>query len=164
MANAPSSKPPKPLNVDYVNPFIEATCYVLRSMLNMEVERGAIYRKKGFQPSHEVSGLINFTGAASGTIVLGMCPEVAFEATGILTGDRPRQIDAQVVDAVGELTNIISGNAKAKLEQLQLSISLPCVIKGRQHAIPFPHGGVPIGIPFVSSAGPLCIEVCLVEA
>jgi chemotaxis protein CheX len=107
----------QPLNVDYVNPFIEATCHVLRTMLNMEVVRGTLYRKRGTKPSHDISGIINLSGAATGSIVLGMCPGVAIEAAHILVDTRPRRVDGVVIDAVGELTNIIAGNAKAKLEE-----------------------------------------------
>jgi chemotaxis protein CheX len=150
-------------NVDYVNPVIEATCSVLRSMLGMEVVRGAIYCKLNDKPAHDVSGVINLTGAAQGTIVLSMSANVAIEATRILTGDKPERVDATVVDAVGELANIIAGNAKAKLSQLSLSIGLPRVVKGRDYAIAFPEGGTPIAIPFECTTGPITLEVALVE-
>jgi chemotaxis protein CheX len=153
----------KSLNVDYVNPFIEATCHVLRTMLRMEVTRGPLYGKRDAQPSLEVSGIINMSGAADGTIVLGMSAGVAIEATRILAGETPRTVDAMVVDAIGELTNIIAGNAKSKLEALKLRISLPRVITGRRHAIAFPLGGTPIGIPFQCASGPITMEVSLVE-
>lgn len=151
-------------NVDYVNPVIEATCSVLRSMLGMEMVRGAIYCKPNDKPAHDISGIINLTGAAEGTIVVSMSAMVAIEAARILTGEKIDRVDSTVVDAVGELANIISGNAKAKLSQLSLSISLPRVVRGRDYAIAFPEGATPIGIPFECTAGPITLEVALVEA
>jgi chemotaxis protein CheX len=151
-------------NVDYVNPFIESTCHVVRTMLQMEVSRGQIYRKKDCRPSQDVSGIINFHGAATGVLAFGLSSRAALEATRILVGEEQRQINPTVIDAVGELANIIAGNAKAKLEELQLKISLPCVISGREHSIAFPEGGVAIGIPFQCSFGSIAIEVSMVAA
>lgn len=152
------------VNAEYINPFIDATHAVFRTMLNIELERGSLYLKQGLQPSHEISGIIGLTGAAKGTVLLGMGAQVALEATGILAGEHPSQIDAIVIDAVGELTNMIAGSAKTKLEQLRLSVSLPSVIAGRNHSVSFPTGATPIGIAFECEYGPLSLEVSLVDA
>jgi chemotaxis protein CheX len=152
------------VNAEHINPFIEAVHAVFRTMLNMNLERGRLYLKQGLQPSHEISGIIGLTGAAKGTVLLGMGAQVALKATGILAGEHPSHIDAMVIDAVGELTNMVAGSAKAKLEQLRLSVSLPSVIAGRNHSVSFPTGATPIGIGFESEYGPLSLEVSLVDA
>ena len=77
---------------------------------------------------------------------------------------RPEDIDSEVIAAIGELTNMIAGGAKTALADLQMSISLPSVIAGRNHTVSFPTGAVPIGIPFESKFGPLALEVSLVVA
>ena len=64
---------------------------------------------------------------------------------------------------MGELANIIAGSAKAKLENLKLSVSLPTVITGKGHCIEFPRKVTPICIPFDSEWGPVTVEVGLVE-
>ena len=73
-------------------------------------------------------------------------------------------IDHNVVDAVGELTNMIVGGAKAKLESLNMCMGLPTVVVGKNHTVVFPTGIRPIGIPFESDAGPFCLEVSLVDS
>ncbi len=40
--------------------------------------------------------------------------EVALEVTNILTQQRPEDIDSEVIDAIGELTNMIAGGAKPR--------------------------------------------------
>ncbi len=70
-------------------------------------------------------------------------------------------IDADVIDAIGELTNMIVGGAKSKLEELKMSIGLPTVIAGRNHAVAFPSGVTPLCIPFESMHGSFCLEVGL---
>lgn len=152
------------LNVDYINPFVESMVSVCRTMLQMELTREALYMKKGMQPSHEISGIIGLSGAAKGTVLLGMSKDVAIQATAILSGEPVEEINADVIDAVGELTNMIAGGAKGRLEQLNMSISLPTVIVGRNHTISFPTTSTAIGIPFKSLVGPISLEVSLVEA
>lgn len=151
-----------PIKIEFVNPFVEATFSVFRTMLKMELQRGALYLKEGFQPRHGISGIIGLSGSARGTVLLGMSAELAMEVTTLLTEQRPTYIDSEVIDAIGELTNMIAGAAKAKLAQLQMSISLPSVIAGMNHTVSFPTGAIPIGIPFESQYGPLSLEVSLV--
>jgi chemotaxis protein CheX len=154
----------QPLNVEFVNPFVESTYAVFRTMLGMQLKRGSLYLKQGFQPSHEISGIIGLSGRAQGVVLLGMGREVATEVTNFLTEQRPLDIDSDVIDAIGELANMIAGGAKTALADLQMSISLPSVIAGRNHTVSFPTGAPPIGIPFESPFGPLALEVSLVVA
>ena len=50
---------------------------------------------------------------------------------------KPIVIDGDVIDAVGELTNMVAGRAKAALEHLAMSLALPTVITGKNHVISF---------------------------
>jgi len=43
---------------------------------------------------------------------------------------RPDDLDRDVLDAIGELTNMIAGSEKTKLEQCQMTIGLPMVVCG----------------------------------
>lgn len=68
------------------------------------------------------------------------------------------EIDDDVVDAIGELTNMVAGVAKAELEEYELSASLPNVITGDQHEIHFPSNVTPICVHFETDWGPLTLE------
>jgi len=154
----------EPIKVEYINPFVEATQTVFRTMLQLEIQRGKLYLKQGMQPSHEVSGIIGLSGLAKGTVLLGMSLPVALHATGRLLGETPKSVTPEVIDAVGELTNMIAGSAKVSLESLNMSISLPSVIAGKNHTIAFPTGVAPIGIPFETEFGLVSLEVSLVDS
>ncbi len=151
------------MKVEYINPFITSTKLVFSTMLGIEITRGEIFAKKDPHPHHEVNGIINLSGKAKGTVVLSLDKDVALNATETMLQERPSEINADVVDAIGELTNIIAGGAKAKLEQFALSASLPNVITGKSRAIEFPSTATPISIPFDSPWGAVTIEVALVE-
>ncbi len=151
------------MKVEYINPFLLSTISVFDTMLNCKLERGVPYLKNGTQPQQVVSGVIGLSGKAQGTVVLGLSREAALSATEVLLQERPAEINADVTDAVGELVNIIAGNAKAKLEHLNMSVSLPTVITGKNHCVEFPTKVTPICIPFTSAWGDVTVEVGLLE-
>jgi CheY-specific phosphatase CheX len=106
---------------------------------------------------------IGFSGKAKGTVVLSAGREVALGVAESLLGERPAGINADVTDAMGEVANMIAGQAKAQLEQFAMSVSLPTVITGKGHCIEFPRNITPISIPFRCDWGSLALEVALVE-
>jgi chemotaxis protein CheX len=67
--------------------------------------------------------------------------------------------ETEMVDAVGELANMVAGAAKARLEAFELSVSLPSVITGKAHTVRFPSNVTPICVPFETGWGPLTLEV-----
>jgi chemotaxis protein CheX len=151
------------MNVEHINPFVRAILSVFSTMLNWELTRGQPFVKDSFQPMYEVSGIIGLSGKAKGTVVLSLGRDAALLATEALLGERPTSINAEVTDAVGELTNMIAGNAKAQLEQYSLNVSLPTVITGKGHCIDFPKNAPAICIPFDCEYGTITVEVGLAE-
>jgi chemotaxis protein CheX len=151
------------MKVEYINPFLTSTISAFDTMLDCPLTRGTPFIKNGSTPEHEVSGIIGLSGKARGTVVLGLSRDAALNATEVLLEERPPAINADVTDAVGELANIIAGGAKAKLEHLSMSVSLPTVITGKCHSVEFPSKVTPICIPFESKWGPITVEVGLTE-
>ena len=152
------------MQVELVNPFLTATTDVFRTMLQCEISRGQLSLKQNHTPEYEVSGLIGLTGKCQGMVVVSLGRETAIKAAGIMLGERPDGLNAQVVDTVGELANMIAGAAESQLAQYQLSIGLPSVICGKNHSINFPSNSTPILLPFDSPIGPICIEVGLANS
>jgi chemotaxis protein CheX len=149
------------MKVEYINPFLTATVDAFDTMLNCKLTRGKPYLQNGAQPEHEVSGIIGLTGKAKGMVVLSMSRSAALGSTAALLGERPCDINAEVSDAIGELANIVAGSAKAKLVDLDLSVSLPTVVIGKNHILQFPTKVTPICIPFTSGLGLITVQVGL---
>ncbi|HHM12961.1 MAG TPA: chemotaxis protein CheX [Planctomycetaceae bacterium] len=152
------------MRVELINPFLTATCDVFRMMLGSEIRRGNPGLKQSHTPEFEVSGLIGFSGSYHGMVVVSLSRDTALNITESMLGQRPEELDDEVVDTVGELTNMIAGGAKAHLEKYHLSIGLPTVICGKHHAISFPSNSVPISLPFDTDLGPICVDIGLAEA
>lgn len=147
------------LKVEYINPIISATKSVFETMLNCTIERTDLILKKNSALSYEVSGVIGISGKISGTIVLSLSHHTALEILYRLVGTKTSFIDDEVCDAVGELTNMIAGQAKGQLERYELSASIPTIVTGRNHLIQYGSNVKPMCILFDSGVGPFAIEV-----
>ncbi len=152
------------MRAELINPFLTATHDVFSTMLGCTLTRGPLGLKQDRAPVHEVSGMIGLSGQYRGMVLVSVGRETALNAAGILLGERPTELGEDVLDAVGELTNMIVGAAKTQLEEYRLSIGLPSVICGQVQSIKFPPEASPIVIPFDSEIGPICLEVGLVDS
>ena len=151
------------MRVEFINPFLSATHDVFRMMLSCELTRGPLALKRGHSPVYEISGLIGLSGKCQGMVVVSFGRNTAMQAAETMLGHRPDDLNADVADAVGELTNMIAGAAKTQLEKYQLSVGLPTVVCGKHHVISFPSKSIPVYLPFDSQIGPICVEVGIVE-
>ncbi|MCP3875443.1 MAG: chemotaxis protein CheX [Desulfobacteraceae bacterium] len=150
------------MDVKLVNPFINATINVLETMAFMNVNAGKPYLKMDSMAVGDVSGLLGLTGIANGTIA------VTFEEKCILTivsnmfGETMSELNDEIGDAVGELTNMISGQARRELEGMGkvFKAAIPSVITGKNHSIVHYSEGPKIAIPFNTDDGDFTIEVC----
>lgn len=149
------------MKAEYVNPFIASLGTVFRTMLQCEVKRGSVHLKDRCSPNYPISGVIGLSGLAVGTVVLSMSEQVAKKAASTMLMADCQEINADVLDAVGELTNMVAGRAKSQLEELQLSVSLPNIITGQDHEVRFPSNVIPLCVPFETPWGPLTLEVGL---
>lgn len=151
------------MKAEYINPFVSAAVDVFSTMLQCELTRGKLTIGNGSQPTMDISGVIGLSGRATGTVVLSLDRAVALSATEILLSQKCDTIDGDVIDAVGELTNMVAGRAKAGLEHLKMSLALPTVITGKNHVISFGSATQTLAIPFTCAWGGIVLEVGLVE-
>jgi chemotaxis protein CheX len=147
------------MQVEYINKFIASLDHAFQTMLECKVERGAAALKDSSSPKHDISGVIGLSGKAVGTVVLSFSKEVAIHAASHMLMCECTEVNSEVLDAVGELTNMVAGAAKSELVEYQLMVSLPNVITGRNHEVRFPSDVTPICVPFSTKWGPLALEV-----
>ncbi len=149
------------MRAEYINPFISSLANAFHTMLNCEVRRGPLELMQDNRTLHCVSGVVGLSGKAVGAVVMSLSKPVALKAASTMLMSEATEINEDVLDAVGELANMVAGGAKAQLEHLQLMVSLPNVVTGEGHEIHFPSDVRPICIPFDTDWGPLCLEVGL---
>jgi len=147
------------VRVEFINPFVSAVSKTFETMVNLKVTRSAPVLKENEKTLYPISGIIGLSGHLVGTAILTMSEQLALKAASVMLMDEQETINADVLDAIGELTNMVAGNAKSQLEEYKFSLSLPNVICGANTEVHFPEHSQPISIPFDSDFGPFAIEV-----
>ena len=151
------------MDVQLINPFINATLNVLSTMAFVNPSAGKPYLKKDNIAQGDVTGVIGNTGEANGTISVTFDRGSILQVVSNMFGEEIAEINNEVADAVGELTNMISGQARRELEtQGKLfQAAIPSVITGPNHTVTHITKGPKIAIPFTIDQGVFTIEVCL---
>ncbi len=150
------------MDVKLVNPFINATINVLETMAFMTVDAGKPYLKKDDVAIGDVSGILGLTGVANGTIAVTFEEKCILAIVSNMFGETMSELNSEIADAVGELTNMISGQARRELGEMGrvLKAAIPSVVTGRGHSIIHFTNGPKIAIPFETNNGKFTIEVC----
>ena len=153
------------MNVKFINPFLDSTVNVLSTMAAVHPIPGKPFLKQQEETCGDVSGIIGLTGSARGSMAISFSTGSILQIVRNMLGEEHDSVDSDICDAVGELTNMVSGDARKRLEQEGLSItaSLPTVVTGRDHVINHVLPGPSIIIPFDTEKGPFYVDVCLAE-
>jgi chemotaxis protein CheX len=149
------------MDVAYVNPFITSTIETFSKMLNCDVRPGKVTLKSDKVNTFDISGIIGLSGEAQGSICLSFPKLMALKVVSALLGTDIKIIGPEVTDGIGEIANIVAGNAKQHFADFNLSISLPKVIVGKDHRIASLRGIPALIVPFTSSLGDFAIEISL---
>lgn len=152
------------VNVEFINPFIDATRNVFSSMCGVEVARKKIFVKDDYKMLGDISGVMGLSGTASGTVVISMSSELARLVVGNMLSEPPaEELTQDVVDATGEIINMISGQAKASLVKTKyhFTISIPKVVTGPGHEIEHQPGTPNIVVVFEGAGHDFSLQVCL---
>lgn len=149
------------MDVSYINPFISATMDCFKKMVFVEVTPMNPSLKSEPSPTYDISGVIGLSGEAQGAISLSFSQDVAIKVISSMLSCQINEKSPELVDGIGEIANIVAGNAKRGLSKYNLSISLPNVIMGKNHAIGNQSGCPTIIVPFSSKLGSFSMEVTL---
>lgn len=151
------------MDANIINPFITATVKVLETMASVEAKAGKPFLKKDSVARGDVSGIIGITGETNGTISVTFSSESILAIVSKMFGEEIKELNAEVADAVGELTNMISGQARRSMEEIGkvFQAAIPSVVTGKNHEITHITTGPIIAIPFKTDGGGFTIEICL---
>ena len=153
------------MDVKFINPFLDATIYVLKTMAFIEPIPGRPYLKKDNLARGDVSGIIGFTGAVTGSMALSFSEGCILKIVSNMLGEDIQEVNGEIEDAVGEITNMVSGAARKNMESLGLHIlaAIPTVVSGKGHSVSHVMSGPSIIIPFKTEKGPFVVDVCISE-
>jgi len=143
--------------LDLINPFLESAITVLDQFLNLPVKKEELEFKTITSGRYDATTYINCS-ADTFQFQFFLCLEeaVLLKITERLTGNLPTALDSSSRDLLGELGNMIVGNAKKDLaDSLRYTLSTPGLIIGKHHVLSTLSRFPAIRISFSSDLGPL---------
>lgn len=125
------------MKAEYVNPFLQATQDVFRQMLNLDIEKDRIALQEDWIAGKEVNVLIGVVGALTGSVVFSFSKPMALAMVQSMAGMEISELDVFVTSALGEVGNIICGNAMTYLANAKYpcDIAPPQIILGENKTI-----------------------------
>lgn len=111
-----------------------ATGDVFSMMLGLEARPDEpVVDRMGPGPSEGVVALVGLAGSWVGTGTVSCSPEEACWLAGKMLGSEYPSVNEDVLDAVGEIANMVIGNIKTNLEEElgPMGLSVPTVVYGR---------------------------------
>ncbi|WP_076415908.1 chemotaxis protein CheX [Shewanella sp. UCD-KL12] len=151
------------MNVNFINPFLESLLNVISTMANMQLTPGKPKIKTDNLAKGDVSGLIGMVGPQTkGSLSITFEQGLILEIMQNMLGENPGEINDEITDLVGEITNMVTGGAKNILgdKGYDFEMATPVVVAGLGHRISHKADGKKIIMPFTSPHGSAYIEIC----
>jgi chemotaxis protein CheX len=149
------------MNVDVINAFLNSSIHVLKVMASLDATAGKPFLKKDRLATGDVSGIITFSGPLVGSFALSFSSDCILKVASTMLREEISSINHLARDTAGELTNMISGDARKRLESKGLIIraGIPSIVSGKDHEIGHVLAGPSIAIPFTTAFGPFVADV-----
>lgn len=150
-----------------IDAFKESAISVLGSMAFVQAQAGP-HRVKGDdeRSTGDVSAIVGLTGQLEGSLSVSFSDVCICQIVSSMFGETIEELNEEVQDAVGELTNIISGDARRRIAELGVIIegAVPMVVAGKGHSVRHMTSAPIVVIPFETTAGGFVVELCLAPA
>ena len=150
-------------HIEIAKAFIAATNNILSTMANISPTAGKPFVKKDHTALGDFSAIIGVTGEHKGSICVTFTREGAISVVQAMLGDDIENLENDAVDTVGEIANMVSGQARAAIAEkgVVLQGSTPTIITGEKHRITHMSKSPVMCIPFTMPNGAFTVEFCL---
>ena len=127
------------MTVDHpiVKAFVGAAIETLNTMAMLELETGEISQVQALENTLDYTATMGLCGEKEGLLVLSLESSLARQVVAAMLGEDESEIDGDLLDGVGELTNMIAGSAKTELGKAgyHFNLSIPAVIEGEKNVV-----------------------------
>lgn len=153
------------MKAEYVNAFYKATVDVFRMMIDIEVKQGQISVTEGLISSRDANVILGVTGDLRGSILFSFPRDMTLEMVYIMSSMRMEEIDNFVSSALGEVANIIGGNALSNLAAANYTCDIvpPQILIGNYKSVSMANEKA-LRIPLSTAIGEFDITIYLKEA
>ncbi len=145
--------------------FTDAVVNVLGTMACVETTPGKPFIKEAGAAKGDISGVIgmsNTSGAGQGSMSLTFTNASVLGIVGNMFGEELGEVNKDVIDAVGEMTNMVCGQGRKGMAEFGLNYSgaIPSVVTGENHVIKHVSSSAILAIPCTTAFGPVIVEIC----
>ncbi len=144
-----------------LEPYIEAVKFVLKTTAGMEIRVCDPIPKTNKHTFGAVTGLIGMVSPnKNGTLSLGFESGAILQIFSKMLGETLGEISDEVLDAVGEITNMVCGDVKRRLSERgeQVGMATPFVICGENVRTRDRVTRQMIVVPFETPGGKMVLE------
>lgn len=152
------------MNVKFLNPFVDATCEVIKVETSIMLDRGDLTLDKEPYVTDDVMVIISLVGRVVGNVIFGMSKETALALASKIMGEPFAEFDMLAQSGIAELGNVITGKASVKLTEagFESVISPPTMLQGKGATIST-LDIARLVVPFHSEVGTISIHLALRE-
>jgi len=112
----------------------------------------------------EATVVVSLNGGLQGSVSVCLDLGAALLWTQRLIDHETDHLDQTVVDAIGELGNMVVGGAKGRLEDFMLTLGLPCVLLAGPSRLAFPSNCDPTEVSYRVAGHEIRVYVSLVAS
>ncbi len=150
------------IRVQLVEPLIEAARVALGEMAHTELTARAVYRQAHPVMLGELAAMLALKSARVGSLVLDVTDRTALALTRRVLGETRHVTDHAIVhDCIGEIANVIAGQAKALLAEsaFRFTFATPTILSAAgAHAARTLPGNDYAVVAFCSDAGEFALQ------
>jgi chemotaxis protein CheX len=153
-----------PMNVKFLNPFMEAAYHVLQAEAQLKFSRGSLSLEKEPYHTDDLSVIISLVGHVMGKVLYSMNFVTALALASRMMDETLVELTPLAQSSIAELGNVITGRASVLLSSAgyEAIISTPTVLQGKGAIIPA-LDFARLVVPLVSDLGTLTIHLALHE-
>lgn len=152
------------MKAELINPFIDSTMNVLSTMAQVKPVPGKPYLKQDNRSWGVVTGIIGLAGAEMvGNMMVSFEEKCILHIVSQMLMEKYTEVNDEVIDAVGEITNMITGGVKKGLldHGLKFDLAIPVMIKGENVELTQLTKAPIIVVPFDTEQGKFVVEANL---
>ena len=153
------------LRAELLEPLITGVRQTLREMAKTEVVVRAVYQRENVVALGDVSAALALSHSLEGALILSLSMKTAEALARRILADAAAELDPTLIkDCMGEVVNIIAGQAKALLAGTpnHFVFSTPTVTVG-QHGMKVPDNMSSLVIAFHSDHGAFALQLCRIR-
>jgi chemotaxis protein CheX len=146
------------MKLEYIEPFVTTTRTVLAEVLHTDFAQGDLSLRRGHELAGEVSVVIGLRDQSGESVILNMDAETARNICAAMNGS-PGAGTLLDMDALGELGNMVAGNAMSALSAQGFDFTMHPPMAANHEDLPRVTEGLEVlQVPMTSEHGLLTVN------